>query len=280
MFHKYLIDGQEFAVNLQNIDSFSLGKNEILSDKYNDLTKSQKWYQDGYSLISSSIFFNKEEIKNAVKNYITTIISNEFPEINLTGFSLETYHDYVADDQHAIVMSKTRRIDPINFGFDSSKLLAVFSQYFHSELTFHNSVANDSQWIIARINRPNTISFNPAHKDVYENYDSYHAIPRMINIWIPICGVFNNSGLPVAPGSHLIPESEILRTKAGSFLNNQAYSVNSILSWAQDVSLKTLIPNENEMIVFSSHLIHGLAHNWHSDLTRISLEFRLFAKSC
>jgi hypothetical protein len=123
--HKFLIDEREFIVRLQDLDSFLPGKNEILSDKYHDLTKSQEWYQDGYTLISSTCFFDHEVIKKCVKNFIRAIISDEFPEINLTGFSLETYHDYVTDDQHITVMSKTRRINPANLGLIPASCLTL-----------------------------------------------------------------------------------------------------------------------------------------------------------
>jgi ectoine hydroxylase-related dioxygenase (phytanoyl-CoA dioxygenase family) len=40
--------------------------------------------------------------------------------------------------------------------------------------------------------------------------------------------------------------------------------------------MTTLCPTQHEMIVFSSHLIHGLGQNRHPDTTRVSLEFRLY----
>ena len=40
--------------------------------------------------------------------------------------------------------------------------------------------------------------------------------------------------------------------------------------------MKTMCPKDGEMLVFSSHLIHGLGKNYHADTTRISLEFRLY----
>ena len=136
-----------------------------------------------------------------------------------------------------------------------------------------------NQWIIVRINRPNSIGYNPVHKDIYESYDSLGEIPRMINVWIPICGVEGRTGLPIAPGSHLVPEDQISRTKAGSVIEGQRYSVNCIQTWGDSVTLKTMTPSYGDMLVFSSHLIHGLAKNYHADTTRISLEFRLYEQS-
>ena len=77
-------------------------------------------------------------------------------------------------------------------------------------------------------------------------------------------------------GSHLIPENKILRSKAGSFMNGQEYSVVSILEWGGLGDLESPIIQQDEFLIFSSHLIHGLAHNGNEKETRISFEFRLF----
>ena len=147
------------------------------------------------------------------------------------------------------------------------------------DLSFQNSASDlISHPIVARFNKPNSLGYNPAHKDTYQAYDKTGFIPKMINVWIPICGVNKLAGLPLAPASHLIPEVKIERANAGSILNGQKYNVNRILSWDNDSSLKTISPKDSEMIIFSSHLIHGLAVNRNPDTTRVSLEFRLYAK--
>ena len=133
--------------------------------------------------------------------------------------------------------------------------------------------------MIEIINRPRSNDFNTAHKDVYEDYDKFCKIPRMINVWVPLIGVTENNMLPIAPRSHLLPENKIMRTKAGSTINGVNYSVNSIKSW-DDSSLLTKIPlQQDEILIFSSHLIHGLAINHEEDKTRISFEFRLYVEA-
>ena len=97
----------------------------------------------------------------------------------------------------------------------------------------------------------------------------------MINVWIPICGVGGRTGLPIAPSSHLISEHQVSRTTAGSEIEGQRYSVNCIESWGE-THLQTMCPKEGGLLVFSSHLIHGLGQNYHDDTTRISMEFQLY----
>jgi ectoine hydroxylase-related dioxygenase (phytanoyl-CoA dioxygenase family) len=132
--------------------------------------------------------------------------------------------------------------------------------------------------MIARLNKPQSLDYNPVHKDIYEVFDKLGVIPKMINVWIPVCGVNKTSGLPIAPRSHLISEHKIKRSKAGSVLNSQKYSVNSILEWQGSRDLVRMNPDSDEFLIFSSHLIHGLAFNQNSDKTRISFEFRLCLK--
>ena len=70
-------------------------------------------------------------------------------------------------------------------------------------------------------------------------------------------------------------ENEIVRTKCQSIMEGRQYSVNCIKSWKEKNNLELLTPKSGEMLIFSSHLIHGLGLNNNLDETRISLEFRL-----
>ena len=100
---------------------------------------------------------------------------------------------------------------------------------------------------------PKSGGFNPAHKDIYEDYDLHGEIPKMVNAWIPICGVNYKTGLPIVEGSHLYPESKIIRTKCGAKIEGNQYSVNCIKSWEGKNELKLISPKEGELLIFSSH---------------------------
>ena len=78
------------------------------------------------------------------------------------------------------------------------------------------------------------------------------------------------------PSSHLISEKKILRTKSAGIIDGKTYHVRSIKSWNGSNNLKRVRIKEGEVLIFSSHLIHGLAINEEADTTRIALEFRLF----
>ena len=120
--------------------------------------------------------------------------------------------------------------------------------------------------------------YNPPHKDAYEQYDSSGIPPKFINFWIPIDGITQKTSLPIVPESHLIPENKIIRTTSRSSIDGNNYHVRFIKDWGCNKLQRTNI-NLGQALIFSSYLIHGLATNDESDMTRVALEFRLFRKN-
>lgn len=62
-------------------------------------------------------------------------------------------------------------------------------------------------------------------------------------------------------------------------MNGTAYSVASIKSWDRKSSLSRADLNKDDVLIFSSHLIHGLAVNKSENTTRMSFEFRLYEET-
>jgi hypothetical protein len=272
----YTIDGRDFAVEAGDESAFFTGEDVCLAERFADPTAGQPWYRQGYAILDAASYFDFREVSADVERVAARFIAEAEPATDLSRFRLADYHKYVGGALHQDIIRHTRRLFPADFGFDEAKVVGGLSDLLGVKLGYRNPLSGDEQWIIARINPPGSIGFNPAHKDVYEAFDRFGSVPRMVNVWIPICGVGEGTGLPVAPGSHLIRESAVCRTRAGSVMQGQSYSVNCIASWNGESALTTLCPSEGEMIVFSSYLIHGLARNHHADTTRVSLEFRLY----
>lgn len=272
---KYLIDGNNFTVDVPAETDFFVGKSRCLARDFNDITETLDWYEKGFSTVELKPFIDVQKTKIKLSECIMRICEDEGIAVNKKSFKLEDYHKYVNENKHAVILKRTRDLIPEDFGFDIDRFLTSAKNYFKYDLGWEGSDQYNPK-IIARINMPQSRHFNPAHKDIYQVYDKTNEIPQMVNIWIPICGVNDGVGLPLAPGSHLIEESKVSRTKAGSIVNGTRYSVNCIKDWDSLNQLTTVCPPESQMIVFSSFLIHGLARNLHRDTTRISLEFRLF----
>ena len=175
------------------------------------MTKNQAWHPEGYTVIDTQEIFDSSIVKDKIRDKVLAIIQEINPKIKFEKeFSLETYHQYVNDDDHLKVINKTRSLFPADLDIDSEKIVEKLSSYMGTSLSFNNSLAGlISEPIVVRLNRPNTIGYNPAHKDIYHAFDESGYVPKMLNVWIPICGVNKLSGLPLVPGSHLIPEIKI-----------------------------------------------------------------------
>ena len=278
MLHSYNINGKSITVELQSDAEYDFGQNEILSRKFGDLTSNKSWYGQGFCVVPGREFFEIEDLYQATTDVLKKIISEFGGVFDSLDFRLENYHKYVDDELHAKIIERTRRLYPKDLGIDVQKITEKVGDYLGHKLSFHNNVSGKDHWIIVRINKPKSQNYNTAHKDIYEALDNHGRIPKMVNLWIPVCGVAKGNALPVAPGSHLIPENQIRRTKAGSKMNGNQYSVASIAEWRG--SSKLISPNitQGDLLVFSSHLIHGLAINNNEDVTRISFELRLHEK--
>jgi len=276
MKHIYFIDKEKFEVYLDDESNYVKGVNEVLINRFEDLTSDKNWFNEGFSVEKSLTFFDEKKLYLSSQSALKKIISELYPNLDLKDFTLEKYHKYIGETQHEAIIKKTRRLFPKDLSIDIKQIINNFSEYFNTKLSFTNPITGDTQWMIARINRPKSNNFNTAHKDVYQVFDQFGTIPKMVNIWIPLCGVNASSSLPLVPGSHKIPESMIIRSKAGSTINNTSYSVASIKSWKNSTNLERVPINSNEVLIFSSHLIHGLSYNSNDDITRVSFEFRLY----
>ena len=98
-----------------------------------------------------------------------------------------------------------------------------------------------------------------------------------MNIYVPIAGSTSKSSLPLMPGSHLMPESELVRTADGSQVNGISYTVPCIVDViGRKFELTRPNPEPGQFLLFSPYLIHGGAANRNADTTRISLEMRFW----
>lgn len=275
---KYIIDQNEYIINTRDNQTFSTGSNIVLSNEKTDITFSQKWYNDGYSIKSFLSYDEFVNLKSGITDTITKII-NEITNVDTNGFTLEKYHNYIkTNDDHYKVVSKTRDLFPNDFNFDIKGILPKFESILGFPLNDVDPETNKQIHIILRINRPNSTDYNPPHKDMYEFYDSDNYFPQFLNFWVPIEGVTKKSSLPIVPNSHRLPENLILRTTEGGVMSDNKYRVRFIKSWNGKNDLVRTNVTYGEVLIFSSHLVHGLAINDESDVTRVALEFRLFKK--
>lgn len=274
---EYKIDGNVVGFEITDGQTYKLGDSKVLSNEQSDITYNQSWYPNGYT--TSNFLSNSEFnfLKSEITKTIAEIISNELG-IDTNGFTLEKYHKYITTNQaHFKIVSKTRDLYPWDFGFDIKELIPKFSDILKFKISDIDPHTNNRVHIILRINRPNSYDYNPPHKDMYEAYDRDGYFPQFVNFWVPIAGVTKKTSLPIVPKSHLISEDSVLRTTEGGIVNNNKYRVRFVKDWGDNSLVRTNV-DYSEVLIFSSHLIHGLAINEELDTTRVALEFRLFKR--
>ena len=276
MLLEYKIDNEIIDVDVSDNQNYITGDSNVLSNVDTDITFNQNWYSEGYT--TAPFLWNEEfgDLKKGITNTISDLLTKE--GIDTTGFTLEKYHKYVkTNEQHFSIVSKTRDLFPEQFSFNIKELMPTFSHLLGFKLSDINPKTNDRVHIIVRINRPKSNDYNPPHKDMYEAYDREGYFPQFVNFWIPIAGVTGKTSLPIVPKSHLISEDNIVRTSDGGIVGGNKYRVRFIKEWGDNSMIRTNV-TDSEVLIFSSHLIHGLAKNGEDDLTRVALEFRLFKK--
>jgi hypothetical protein len=275
----YQIDGKKYAISIKDSPLFQLGKDEVLSREDSDITFGQPWYKNGFS---EQDFLSKEEftsLKRGLTSSIKEIIEKELL-LDTVGFELENYHNFVTDDaKHFKIVSKTRDLFAKNFNYPVMELTNRLSEILGFNLTDITPKDQRKLHIIVRINRPKSNDYNPPHKDIYEGVDNESYIPQFVNFWIPIAGVTKNSSLPLAPQSHKLNEKLIYRTFDGGMMEGNKYRVRMIKSWNSENRLGRSTVQNGQVLIFSGHLIHGLAINNENNKTRVALEFRLFKEN-
>lgn len=272
---EYKVDSKIKKIDISGSPSFSYGKPEVLSGPNTDVTYGKSWYEQGFNIFPFLVPEEFEHLAGGISQCVEKILAGM--SIDTKNFSLESYHKFVTnDDLHLQVAQKTRDLFPCDFNFDLDRYLKKFEEMVGFKLGSVNPVNGKEIHIIVRINRPHSSDYNPVHKDIYQSWDARSEISGFVNFWIPIAGVTEKSSLPVAPRSHLIPEDKILRTFDGGVVAGKKYRVRSVVSWGGDNSLIRTAVENGQVLIFSSHLIHGLGINEQDDKTRVALEFRLF----
>ena len=102
----YQIDDHDCIVNTDPDLEFTTGKAGVLSSRYEDLALDQSWGTSGYTIMSFESVFSIIDVKRDITQILRTIIAELSPSVDLTEFTLETYHHFVDDEMHYKVIQK------------------------------------------------------------------------------------------------------------------------------------------------------------------------------
>jgi len=264
-----LIDGEQYQFEVDG--EFFWGEDEVLFKPVDNVISKMPWKKQGYSIVDAFSLEDFKRLKTSMTNNIVKAIAVHVKDFDASNFKLEDYHKIVnTDELHNKVIDITRNLENEDFDFDIDALASRFGDILGYDLTSYVEELGKSH-VQIRLSRPNSLDINPPHRDGYLSYWA-----DIINVWIPIVGCNENSSLPVYPESHLIPESQILRTASkGAKINGNTYYVPCILETRKGkIEMIRPNPKQGEAIIFTPFLIHGSAVNKNEDVTRISLELR------
>lgn len=266
----YQIEDEVITLDLQG--ETIKGGDEVLLDKDVNLLQGTDWNEAGYTIVPFVSDAEFATIKKGITQKIARIIEDCGGKTD-EDFSLEKYHRYVDDEIHlklakAIQNGWLVSEFPIDFQSINDRMSEILGVKVATELK--GSKFNS---FFLRIIRPREFKDNnPPHRDVWID-----RLRNAVNIYAPISASNMKSSLPIMPGSHLLMESEILRTADGAFLNGTKYTVPCVISVKGETpKLIRLDPKENEMMIFSPYMVHGGGYNLNEDTTRTSLEVRFF----
>lgn len=267
---KYKVANHTFEYDL--IGDTETGSNKVLLSQDDNLLANTMWLKGGFTIAP---FISPDEYL-AIKLGITKQIATQIELMGGTidsNFSLEKYHHYVNDEIHLKIARITSN------GWDTALFPVDFeliNQRISEILGIKVSVAmppNGECLYCLRLVRPQVLSdCNPPHRDVWIDI-----LRNAVNIYVPLAGSNEHSALPLLPGSHLMPESILVRSSNGAVVNGKQYTVPCVLSVNnQEFELYRPNPKPNEVLVFSPYLVHGGGTNLNNDSTRVSLEIRFW----
>ncbi|MDB4986900.1 MAG: hypothetical protein JWN04_2078 [Myxococcaceae bacterium] len=249
------------------------GDERVLLAEDDDLTRSQPWHERGFTIAP---FLGDASYRQLVDDVTRRLASSlrasgaAVPE----AFALTSYHRHVSDDtMHLRALADARlgyRLT--DFPIALEEVTDRVSSLLGVRVTPENKGHGLDRWH-ARVVRPRSRDHNPLHRDVWLD-----RLRNAVNLYVPLAGSAADSSLPLAPGSHLWRESELVRTANGASVDGIRYTVPAVVGSDRPLCLLRPNPRANELLLFSPYLIHGGARNESADTTRVSLEMRFWRR--
>tara|TARA_Y100000816_G_scaffold289871_1_gene277273 strand:+ start:1228 stop:2073 length:846 start_codon:yes stop_codon:yes gene_type:complete len=272
-----------YKIEKKNYSFFYKGKTfrgpkKTLIEDQDNLLENVKFDKKGYGVVNFDKTISHSKMKKFIEKLIKRLIKKHSKK-KINNFRLEKYHLFVDLELHYKIIKDisqgikfTSAISRIKLENFMSKILKINVSTLNKKFTNKNhKYYLDPKRFNLRIIRPLKNDFNPPHRDAY--FDN-HA--NGVNIYIPIAGSNKKSSLPVFPKSHQIKESDVLRTKLNTLFNGIKFSVPVIVKTKPKIKLIRPDPKNNQLLLFSSNIIHGGGLNDNKNITRVSIELRFW----
>ena len=247
------------------------GGPECLFEQDDSLLENADWRVAGFVVAPFLDAADMAVLRDRVTADVRARLARLAPDLDLDGFAMQSLHETVAgrDDVYAALIAETRKgFDIADFPVDIARVDDRVSELCGTPVRCAHFDPGGPEFNI-RIVRPDRNDNNPPHRDVWLDH-----LRHKVNIYAPLFGSTRASSLPVLPGSHLWPESQIERTKQGATVNGLAFSVPCVVGSPHGVDMIRPPVDDDEVMVFSPYTIHGGGVNMTRDRTRVSLEMR------
>jgi len=250
----------------------SWGDDHVLLEEATDLTRATIWDNRGFVVEPLFDVALWTSFESGIKSLLLTCWRDSGLRVDDT-FHLDKYHTVATERQaHLNAVERTRLLQVSDLPIPVKVIEDRISEICKVSLVARNPFDNQSIFHF-RVIRPNQGDNNPLHRDVWlEDYTS------CINLYIPVAGSNDKSSLILFPGSHRWPESRIEKTVGGALINDVQFNVPAVTAIKGSHEVLRPDPKLNEVLVFSPYLIHGGSVNLNKDVTRISVEMRLWKR--
>lgn len=265
------LNGHDVQLHIEGERAFGEKVNLLSVD--DDLTQNTEFASLGYTIKP----FLDDELYQNFKWGIKSLILAYLKDAGLAvddNFDLAQYHQLIGDDyqRHLEVIERTKLIQNADFPIDISLVEKRITDVCEVPLRVKNPFTGEEVFHL-RVIRPHTTDHNPLHRDVWQDENR-----NAINLYVPLIGSNELSSLTIVPESHHWTEDLTERTMQGAIVNKIKFNVPGLTRSKKPLDIIRPDPGENEVLIFSPYLIHGGAINLNTDVTRISLEMRLWRK--
>ncbi|HEX5661257.1 MAG TPA: phytanoyl-CoA dioxygenase family protein [Polyangiales bacterium] len=249
------------------------GDARVLLGEDDDLTQGRPWAERGFVVAP---FLAPSSYRDLVEGVRARLASSlrEAGAVVPADIQLTDYHHYIqSSDMHLRALRDARSGYSLReFPIALEEVTSRVSELLGLRVTPYNQLHGLDKWHV-RVIRPASRDHNPLHRDVWLD-----RLRNAVNIYVPLAGSTRDSALPLVPGSHRWPESELLRTAQGATVDGISYTVPAVVGSDRPLRLVRPTPREDELLLFSPYLVHGGAKN-RGDVTRCSLEMRFWRAS-
>lgn len=229
------------------------------------------WYKKGFTSILLSEAF-MQNVRTKTLAYLQYCLQNTAVHA-LNDFPSEYHVFFKEREQHLAFLNTVGKVlDPKRLGIDTHYL----EKQVQKATGWKKNVTCTDVCDI-RVFRPYKgamMDNNPLHRDTWKKL-----VTNCVNMYIPICGNNEKSSLALIEGSHLWDRKLIERTKENAFFNNVQYGIPAVSKINKTFNVVRPVLKENEVLLFSSNMIHGGSINLNEELTRVSIEIRFWEQA-